>query len=175
MDIFTRTENFVFVSKQPLLSHPGAESGLDSCAAFKHWNHPWLHNHIPSLYSNAINLQPSHWTPAQSWEQSCPGPWFPHVPPCGTSVWEVRVQLVLQLTEASNAFPPGGKVGKESAWQCRRCKRYGSDPWVGKFSWRRKWHPIPVFLPGKSHEQRSLAGYSPQGCKRVGYDQAHRL
>ena len=29
--------------------------------------------------------------------------------------------------------------------------------------WRRKWQPTPVFLPGKSHEQRSLAGYSPQG------------
>ena len=27
--------------------------------------------------------------------------------------------------------------------------------------WRRKWQPSPVFLPGKSHEQRSLAGYSP--------------
>ena len=32
---------------------------------------------------------------------------------------------------------------------------------------RRKWQPIPVFLPGESHGQRSLAGYSPWGCKRV--------
>ena len=31
--------------------------------------------------------------------------------------------------------------------------------------WRRKWQPIPVFLPGKSHGQRSLAGYSPRGPK----------
>ena len=31
--------------------------------------------------------------------------------------------------------------------------------------WRRKWQPTPVFLPGKSHGQRSLVGYSPQGCK----------
>ena len=31
--------------------------------------------------------------------------------------------------------------------------------------WRRKWSPTPVFLPGKSHEQRSLPGYSPYGCK----------
>ena len=30
-------------------------------------------------------------------------------------------------------------------------------------TWRRKWQPTPVFLPGKSHEQRSLMGYSPQG------------
>ena len=31
--------------------------------------------------------------------------------------------------------------------------------------WRRKWQPTPVFLPGDYHRQRSLAGYSPQGCK----------
>ena len=39
------------------------------------------------------------------------------------------------------------------------------DPWLGKIPWRRKWPPTPVFLPGKFHEQRSLVGYSPQGCK----------
>ena len=32
-----------------------------------------------------------------------------------------------------------------------------------RISWRRKWQPTPVFLPGKSHGQRSLAGYSPRG------------
>ena len=36
---------------------------------------------------------------------------------------------------------------------------------VGKIPWRRAWQPIPVFLPGKSHGQRSLAGYSPWGGK----------
>ena len=38
-------------------------------------------------------------------------------------------------------------------------------PWVGKILWRRKWQPTPVLLPGKFHEQRSLVGYSPLGCK----------
>ena len=38
---------------------------------------------------------------------------------------------------------------------------------VGKIPWRRKWQPTPVFLPGKSHEQRSLVDCSPWGCKRV--------
>ena len=52
--------------------------------------------------------------------------------------------------------------GKESACQCRRLGFY---PWVGKIPWRRKWQLTPVFLPGRSHEQRSLAGYSPWGCK----------
>ena len=43
--------------------------------------------------------------------------------------------------------------------------RHGFDPWVGKMPWRRKWQPTPVILPGKSQEQRSLAGYSPWGRK----------
>ena len=34
---------------------------------------------------------------------------------------------------------------------------------VGKIPWRRTWQPTPVFLPGESHGQRSLVGYSPQG------------
>ena len=36
---------------------------------------------------------------------------------------------------------------------------------MGKIPWRRAWQPTPVFLPGDSYGQRSLAGYSPQGCK----------
>ena len=56
---------------------------------------------------------------------------------------------------------PGGTGGKENACQCRRHKRCGFDPWVGKIPWRRVWQPTPVFLPGESHGQRSLVGYSP--------------
>ena len=39
-----------------------------------------------------------------------------------------------------------------------------SDTWVRKIPWR-TWQPTPLFLPGKSHEQRSLGGYSPWGCR----------
>ena len=46
-----------------------------------------------------------------------------------------------------------------------QCKRYRFLPWVGKTHWRRKWKPTPVFLPGKCHGHRSLAGYSPWHCK----------
>ena len=42
----------------------------------------------------------------------------------------------------------------------------------GRFPWKRKWHPAPVFLPGKSHGQWSLAGYSPWGHKKVRQDLA---
>ena len=58
-----------------------------------------------------------------------------------------------------------GSVGKEPAYQCRRCKGRGFDPRVGKIPWRRKWQPTPVFLPGKFDGQRSLAGYSPWVAK----------
>ena len=66
-----------------------------------------------------------------------------------------------------------GSVVK-TACQCRRRKRRTFDPWVckrctfdpsvGKIPWRRAWQPTPVFLPGESHGQRSLVGYSPWGC-----------
>ena len=42
----------------------------------------------------------------------------------------------------------------------------GFDPWVKKITWIRKWQCTPVFLPGKSHGQHSLAGYSPWGPKQ---------
>ena len=47
------------------------------------------------------------------------------------------------------------------------------DPWVGKVPWRRAWQPTRVFLPGESHRQRRLAGYSPRG--RKGSDTTGRL
>ena len=47
------------------------------------------------------------------------------------------------------------------------------DPWVGKIPWSRKWQPTPVFLPGKSHGQRSLVGCSPWGCEES--DRTERL
>ena len=55
----------------------------------------------------------------------------------------------------------GDTSGKEPPCQCRRCKRHGFDPWVGKIPWGRAWQPTPVFLSGESHEQRSLVGYNP--------------
>ena len=60
---------------------------------------------------------------------------------------------------------PGDASGKESSCQCRRHKGCGFDPWVRKIPWRRAWKLTPVFLPGESHGQRSLAGYHSLGCK----------
>ena len=64
----------------------------------------------------------------------------------------------------------GGSVVKRICLQCRRCRRCSFDPWVGKISWRRKWQFIPVLLPGRSHGQRNLVGYSPWGGKRAEHD-----
>ena len=63
--------------------------------------------------------------------------------------------------------------GKESICQCSTCVFH---LWFGKIPWKMKWQLTPVFWPGKSilaweiHGQRSLAGYSPRGLKRVGHN-----
>ena len=44
-------------------------------------------------------------------------------------------------------------------------QRLRFDPWIGKIPWRRAWQPTPVFLPGGSHGERSLADDSPRGQK----------
>ena len=66
---------------------------------------------------------------------------------------------------------PGGSDGKESA--CKKCRRPGFNPWVGKIPWRRKWQPTPVFLPGESPWPEEPAGYSP--LRRKELDKTSRL
>ena len=60
---------------------------------------------------------------------------------------------------------PGDTSGKEPAWKCRTHKKCWFDLWVRIIPWKRAWQPTPVFLPGESRGQRSLAGYSPWGRK----------
>ena len=59
---------------------------------------------------------------------------------------------------------PGGSVSKESS--CNVGEQ-GSIPGWGRSSGGRAWQPTPVFLPGESHGQRSLVGYSPWVCKKL--------
>ena len=49
----------------------------------------------------------------------------------------------------------------------QKFKIRGFDLWVRKIPWRRAWQHTPVSLPGESREQRSLAGYSPEGCTEL--------
>ena len=75
------------------------------------------------------------------------------------------VSVYLSSIRINFGFPGGS--GVKNPRQRKRCRRCGFDSWVGKIPWRRAWHPTPVFLPGESHGQRSLVGYSPQGCKEL--------
>ena len=71
------------------------------------------------------------------------------------------LRCVFQKTLTCMGFPDYHWLsGKEC--QCRSLR---FDSWVGKMPWRRAWQPTPVFLPGESHGQRSLVGYSPRGHK----------
>ena len=62
---------------------------------------------------------------------------------------------------------PGGASGKEPICQCRGHRRCSFDLWVGKIPWKRERQPTPIFLPGESHGQRSLVGYSPRGHEEL--------
>ena len=118
------------------------------------------------------SLSTRHWGPctvrnnSKIPEERCQG-WS-----CGTQTLQLSLptlssecyqQLLLStsLCEVAAIFyMSGGASGQESTCQCRRPKRRGFNPWVRKIPWRRAWQPIPVFLPGESHGQRNLAGYS---------------
>ena len=71
------------------------------------------------------------------------------------SKWEVFLQCKMHMAL-------GGSVSKESTCNAGDA---GLIPCVGKIPWKRKWQPTPVFLPGESHGQRSLAGYRPWVAK----------
>ena len=64
---------------------------------------------------------------------------------------------------------PGGSVVKNLPGNAGGV---GLIPQLGKSPWRRKRQPTPEFLPGKSHGQRRLAGYSPWGHERIKHDLA---
>ena len=79
----------------------------------------------------------------------------------------ISMRLVQRLTHehTQQAGFPGRPRGKEAVCDYRSLWRQRFDPWVRKILWRRKWQPPPVFLPGKSHRQRNLEGYSPWSHK----------
>ena len=81
---------------------------------------------------------------------------------CATSFWTRFPEIHVRPDRHPNQhhFPSTICIpdGKESACNAGDL---GSTPGSGKIPWRREWQVNPVFLPGKSHGQRSLAGYSP--------------
>ena len=104
---------------------------------------------------------------------------------CACGVWDLSWRFWVSGVRQS-AFLRGfhGKSDPVCEWNvtslvAQMAKRLptmwetGFDLWVGKISWRRKWQPTPVLLPGKSRERRSLVGCSPWG--RWGSDTTERL
>ena len=74
-------------------------------------------------------------------------------------------------TDSLSVCNPGSSLWV-SLWLRRerirlQCKRPGFDPSVGKIPQRQEWLPTPVFLPGESHGQRSLTGYTPWSHKEL--------
>ena len=78
--------------------------------------------------------------------------------PCLLHLWHWQAKMEL--------------VNKQLTFQSRKCTWCGFGPWIGKIPWEREWQPTPMFLPGKSHGQRSLVGYSPWAWLSTN---AHRL
>ena len=75
------------------------------------------------------------------------------------------IEQLLYARHHNKGFPGGvsGKKKKNPPANAGDVRNAGS--YVGKIPWRRAWQPTPVFLPGESHGQRSLAGYSPWSHK----------
>ena len=73
--------------------------------------------------------------------------------------WTENIALYLRLIKEA--------CYKESTCQFRWHRSCRFDPWVRKVPWNRKWQPAPVLLPGESHGQRDLVGYSPWDHKEL--------
>ena len=73
-------------------------------------------------------------------------------------LWASQMALVVKKTKnkKQKKNPP------VNAGEGKRCR---FNPWFGNILWRRALQPTPVCLPGESHGQRSLVGYSPWGHK----------
>ena len=77
-------------------------------------------------------------------------------------IFHAKIEVILKLGASLVA-----QTLKRISLQCRRPE---FDPWVGKIPWKTEWQPSPVFLPGKCHGQRNLAGYSLWSLYRLGHD-----
>ena len=98
---------------------------------------------------------------------SASGNSFPIQPPTARTNWTksplwadfVIPPITMVALAVKNPFANAGDLRDE-----------GSIPGLGKMLQKKKWQPTPVFLPGTSHGQRSLAGYSPWRRKKTGHD-----
>ena len=109
----------------------------------------------------------SHKTAGHNWTQTVQYEAETQLPPSGCT-WPSDTHIWVLLQELRLTW---WLSAKESACNARDAgRRCEFNPWVRKIPWSRKWHPTPIFSPGKSQGQQILVGYSPKGRKRVGHD-----
>ena len=129
----------------------------------RHWNKDmgeWRKWRLGTVRRGVGGGQTAVHTPG--WES--PGIDAEHSPLVGTILLEVMIRgasQVIFLCATLRGFP-GESDSQESVCNVGDP---GFKTWVRKIPWRRAWQPTPVFLPGESHGQRSLEGYSLRGCK----------
>ena len=142
-----------------LVKNPPAMRDLDLIPGLG--RSPWEGNSYPLQYSCLENsMDRGAWQTtvhgvAKSWT------WLSHFHSL------TRSGIISNPDDLSYWRLPRWLSGKESVCQCRRCRKHGFNPWVGKIQWRKKWQATPVFLSGKFHGHRSGAGYSPWGRKEL--------
>ena len=93
-----------------------------------------------------------------------------------TGIWWVEARDAANHPAMPRTAPPKQKhvwphpwwlIGKEYACRCRRRE---FNPWVPEDPLEKNWQPTPVFLPGKPHGQRRLAGLQSMGSQRFGHN-----
>ena len=104
--------------------------------------------------------------------------WLPnpdgYIPPPeseSSCCFHTLVNSLHTCTAWSGGVPAGSAVKNPSA----NAGDSGSIPDLGRCPGEEHGSPLQYFLPGKSHGHRSLDGYSPRGCKRVGHDFVPKL
>ena len=96
----------------------------------------------------------------------------------GRKYWMIQERRHIPVKEFRQRVGIQNSMSKflSDHWQTQKFQHAGEEyklqQWKVTATWRRKWQLTPAFLPGKSHEQRSLAIYSPWGYKTVRHDLA---
>ena len=143
------------------------------CKELTHWKRPWYWERLRrgnrgwDGWMASLTQWARVWAKSgRQWRTGKPG--VLHSMGLQNQTWLRDWATIIFLNELINTWEL--RMGlprfsdKESPCQCRIC---GFHPWVKKISWRRKWQPTPVFLPGKSHVQRNSVSYTPWGQKEL--------
>ena len=154
-------------------------SSVQSCSHVQLFATPWIAAHQASMsitnswsllkHMSIKSVMPSSVIPFSSCLQTFPASGLHQCSLQLPQSW-MFICMILHREDWSHTYTCRWYSGKESACQCRRHRRHGFKAQAGKIPWRRKWQPTPVFLPGKSHRQRSLGRLQSMGLQRIGHN-----